>query len=160
MKLSEKQLRNMINEAVKGALNEIGDTEKGRYTIGKANGERIKRMLKGEKVSQKTLDLYNDKKKEWDDEQRKDYDKGLRDGMFESKIRNMINKKVKQVIKEGYREDVEFEANLAYELFGMPFRDFYGKGGVFLTPKELSLMSEYFRRLKEYKQEHGGHFHI
>lgn len=156
MKLSEKQLKNMINEAVKGALNEIGDTPKGREAIGKAHAKRNKQMLKGEKVSQKTLDLYNDKKDEWDDEERKDYDRGVMKGMFESKIRNMINKKVRQVINEGVEEDYRiYEEQLALQIFGMPFLDFYSKGGLFHTEEDLAKMSEYFDRLSTWREENN-----
>ena len=36
IRLTESELRGMINEAVKGALNEIGDTKRGQFMLGRA----------------------------------------------------------------------------------------------------------------------------
>lgn len=82
--------------------------------------------------------------------------KSVRGGLSENKVRSLINKKVRQVINEGVEEDYRiYEEQLALQIFGMSFLDFYSKGGLFHTEEDLAKMSEYFDRLSTWREENN-----
>lgn len=71
----------------------------------------------------------------------------------ENKLINLIEQKVKRLIKESI-EQKELSNKIAQEVLGTPsFEEFYKNTGFWVDPKDYALMQEYFRRLKEATQE-------
>ena len=76
IRLTESDLHSMISEAVKTALNEIGDSPKGAYELGRLNG-RYK--LQNSLPKQKELEKYVDKLSFDDVPRRRAFDRGSND---------------------------------------------------------------------------------
>ncbi len=88
IKMNEAQLRNMIAESVKKALNEIGDTPRGQYMLGRAQQKKIDRDLGDRSIPHMShdeadklgdIETYAYKKNLGNDSLRKSYKQGTKE---------------------------------------------------------------------------------
>lgn len=70
--------------------------------------------------------------------------------MDKNHIQNLIENKIRQIIKENREQQQMLRNKLAQEILGTPtFEDFYKNTGFWVSARSYELMQEYFRRLKE-----------
>ena len=122
VKLNESQLRNVVAESVLKVLNEIGDTPKGQYMLGRLAGRKAYRDNDLNGVidtnmhawkQHKSTDndghgvLSNDFKKGVSDEKKKQRPQQSTSVANESILHKIVSESVRRVLKESYNKEIE-----------------------------------------------------
>lgn len=115
VRLTEKDLHNLIQEAVKKTLNEIGDTPKGQYALGKLAGRYKANPQKNAEISDYANDAMYDTNQDFDTMDRA-YEQGENNRGFypeEGDAEQTYNE-----AKESMQEQLHNDTNLAAQIIG------------------------------------------
>ena len=121
----DKRLRKIVSEAVKGVLNEIGDTPRGNFALNAVRGRRAAKRYRtnmnaaDDAENNRMIGMASDEA--WKNSKdsnmgynndagyRYGFDKGVekygKNGMSESRINSIVRKSVKSVIREAFEDD-------------------------------------------------------